>query len=441
MDGIYSFLAFIVLIGVMINFHELGHYWAARYFDIKIEAFSFGFGPRIWGWRRGETEFKISAIPFGGYVKMSGEQPGDEQTGDPRAFTAKPRWQRLIVAFAGPFMNMVLAVAVMAGVYMVKFPKESETQPGLVSRVQADSSAAKAGVKEGDQIISIAGIVNPSWDDITAKVIVNPEQPLALTVFRAGQKVDLTLIPKRAKMGTAELGDAGWDGPREIVVNQVSPGMPAERTGLRAGDLLLSANGQPLRSAAGLQEILKVTEGKPVALRFSRDGAEQSLVVQPEMKDDPSGNGRRYMIGVTMEQKVTYVQLGLVSAVTESVKANVRNATMIFDILRGLVMQRLSPKMLEGPIRIAQLSGDAARMGVLEYLMLMAGVSLNLAVFNLLPIPILDGGMILVLLFEMLIRRDLSLKFKETVLKLGFVFLMVIVVFVLYNDISKLIPG
>lgn len=435
MDKIYTFLAFIVLIGVMINFHELGHYWAARFFDIKVEAFSFGFGPRIWGWRRGETEFKISAIPFGGFVKMTGEQPGEEPTGDPRAFTAKPRWQRLIVAFAGPFMNMILAVAIMAGVYTVKFPKPSDAKPGAIGRVQVDSAAAKAGVKEGDQIIAIAGIVNPNWDDITAKVIVNPDQPLPLTVYREGKQVELTLTPQRMKVGNGELGNAGWDGQEEIVVNEVAVGKPAEKMGLRAGDLLLGANGQPLRSPAGLQEIIKASSGKPVELRISRDGSEQTIAVQPQME------GGRYLIGVTMGPRTTFIKLGIADAVSESVAFNIRNATMIFDILRGLVLQRLSPKMLEGPIRIAQMSGEAARMGAIEYLVLMAGVSLNLAVFNLLPIPILDGGMILVLLFEMLIRRDLSIKLKETVLKFGFVFLMMIVAFVLYNDISKLIPG
>src|SRR6266446_5554670 len=177
---------YLVLIGVMILVHELGHFWAARFFDVKVEAFSFGFGPRLFGFRRGETDYRFSLILFGGYVKMAGEQATDENIDDPRAFLAKPRWQRLIIAFAGPFMNIVLAVGLVTGLFMVKFQKLAEPdQRGVIGHVTKDSAAARAGLQEGDRIVAIDGEKNPTWDDITMKEIAGAYRPMRVTVERA----------------------------------------------------------------------------------------------------------------------------------------------------------------------------------------------------------------------------------------------------------------
>ncbi len=436
MFGLDSVFYFLVMIGVMILIHELGHFWAARYFDVKVDAFSFGFGPRLFGWKSGDTDFRVSAIPFGGYVKMSGDQPGDEASTEPLAFLAKPRWQRLIIAFAGPFMNIILAVGVLTGLYMVKFPKPPDRSiSGVVGLVQPNSAASKAGILEGDRVVALAGQENPTWQDIMVKIAGHPNQPLALALVRDGKRVDLTLTPSlEPEHG---FGIAGMFEHAEIQVSEVEPSMDAARKGLRAGDLILSVEGQLIRSGDRLVELIRGSQGKPVLVTYSRAGtAPQTLSIVPEWRDaDGTPNWR---IGVKLQRRVTYVKLGLQEALVESVRENMNYASLIYNFLAGIFERRMSAKSLEGPIGIARASAEAARNGLPDYLQLMSAISLNLAIFNLLPIPILDGGVILLLLMEMFIRKDLSLQLKETVMKFGFVFLMAVVAFVLYNDISKI---
>jgi len=424
----------LVLIGVMILIHELGHFWAARFFDVRVETFSFGFGPRLFGFRRGETDFRFSAILFGGYVKMVGEQAGDENANDPRGFLAKPRWQRLIIAFAGPFMNIVLAVGILTGLFMVRFPKLPTTPSPMVGYVVPDAAAAKAGIQEGDRIIQIDNTVDPSWEDIAMKEVAGAGHPLTVWVLRDGQRKQFTVTPVLdPKNG---IGFAGWAEQTEIEIAGIVPNMDASKVGLQKGDILVSVNGQPIRSTPKLHDIITNNGGKPVKLVYSRQGRLGEVTVTPS-KENVDG-AEKWMIGVQLEPRVVFVSLPFPQALSESVRQNAKSATLIYQFLRGIVERRMSPKSLEGPIRIAQLSGEAAREGPTAFFGLMTMVSLNLAIFNLLPIPILDGGVILLLLVEMFMRRDLSLRVKEAVFKLGFVFLMAVVAFVLYNDISKL---
>lgn len=441
-----NFGALLVLIGVMILIHEAGHYWAARWFDVKVEAFSFGFGPRLFGWRRGETDFRVSLIPFGGYVKMLGQsdtpdQP--QQSEDPRSFLNKPRWQRLIIVFAGPAMNILLAVAILTGVFMVRFPKlQSADGPARIGYLMPDSPAAEAGIREGDTIIRLDGQPNPTWEDVVLREIASAGKPLPLVVERRTEsgisREQVVVTPKLDEKNG--VGQAGWSEWNETMVAGVSPGSGAEKAGLTKGDIITAVNGVPLHSVFKLHEMVRASEGKPLEIQFVRNGETRTATVTPMFSKDDTPEGR-WMIGVRLEPRYVITQLPFPEALRESVKQNWRSAGLIFSFLRGIVEQRMSPRSLEGPIRIGQLSGEAAREGFIPYLSLMAMVSLNLAVFNLLPIPILDGGVILMLLIEMLIRRDLSLKVKETVLKFGFVFLMAVVAFVLYNDISKILPS
>jgi regulator of sigma E protease len=441
-----NFGALLVLIGVMILIHEAGHYWAARWFDVKVEAFSFGFGPRLFGWRRGDTDFRVSLIPFGGYVKMLGQsdtpdQP--QQSQDPQSFLNKPRWQRLIIVFVGPAMNIILAVAILAGVFMVRFPKlQSAEGPARIGYLSAGSPAAEAGIREGDIIVRLDGQPNPVWEDVVLAEIASAGKAMPLIVERkteTGVTTEQIIVTPKLdeKLG---VGQAGWSEWNETMVAGVSPGSGAEQAGLAKGDVITAVNGMPLHSVLKLHELVRASEGKPLQVQFLRDGEIRSATVTPSFSKEDTPEGR-WMIGVRLEPRYVLTKLPFTEAVSESIKQNWRSAGLIFSFLRGIVEQRMSAKSLEGPIRIGQLSGEAAREGFIPYLSLMAMVSLNLAVFNLLPIPILDGGVILMLLVEMLIRRDLSLKFKETVLKFGFVFLMAVVAFVLYNDISKILPS
>jgi len=426
----------LVLLGVMIVIHELGHFLAARFFDIRVDTFSIGFGPRLFGFRRGETDFRFSWILFGGYVRMAGEHPGDEE--DPRGFQAKPRWQRLIVVFAGPAMNMVLAVALLTGLYMVEFPKmASAVEKPRIGYVKPDSPAARSGLQEGDTILSIGSTQAETWEDVVLKEYVSAGVPLPVLYERNGEARNALVTPLLDDR--AGVGLAGWSAWTDIEVGGLVPGMDAEKKGLRKGDRLLSINGTPIRTIYTVHDAVRLSGGKTVVLAAERDGREIEFSIQP--KQSATDGVKRWMLGIELAPKMVYLQLPFPEAVAQSVQHNIKGATLIFQFLQAIIERRSSPKSLEGPIRIAQLSGDAAREGATSFLSLMATVSLNLAVFNLLPIPILDGGMIFLLLIEMLIRRDMSLALKENILKLGFVFLMVMVVFVLYNDISKLLPG
>jgi regulator of sigma E protease len=435
---------YLVLIGVMILVHELGHYWAARFFDVKIEAFSFGFGPRLFGFKHGETDFRFCAILFGGYVKMAGEQfgdmtdPGDQNANaDPRNFLAKPRWQRMIISFAGPAINMVLAVVLLTGLNTQHYMRVPMPHSPLVGVVTANGPAYQAGIREGDQVVQVDDVENPNWDDIWPKEVAGAGKVMQVVVKRDGQLLHFGVTPvSDAKLG---VGQAGWFQESQVQVAAMLKGNDAaEKAGLLKGDILLAINDQPLLNPSRLQELLEQTKGAPIRLKYSRNGAVNQVVLTPAQREIEGQ--KRWMIGVQLGQPMEIVKLPLNQAFTEACRQNLQYAKLIFRFLEGIIERRMSPKSIEGPFRIAQMSGEAAREGPAEFITLMCGVSLNLAIFNLLPIPILDGGVILMLLIEMLLRRDLDLKVKEAVLKVGFVFLMVVVVFVLYNDLSKILP-
>jgi len=433
---------YLVLIGVMILIHELGHYWAARFFDVKVETFSFGFGPRLFGFKRGDTDFRFSALLFGGYVKMAGDQPGDQAgdqaNADPRNLLAKPRWQRLIITFAGPAINVALAIVLMTGLDTVHFPTMPTPPDPVVGYVDPNGGVAKAGIHEGDRVVQFDDISDPTWRDIEIKELSSPNQPVKVAVRRGGERLAFTVTPVMdQKQG---VGYLAWQPETEVRVSSIEAGLAASRAGLQAGDILVSANGLPLRSTVRLHQIEHDTDGKPLDLVYSRNGVERHLTITPE-KRDPDGQGARWVIGLNLEPRIEYTKLPLRAAFIESLHQNGEGAQMILHFLRRIVERRMSAKSLVGPVGIAQLSGEAAHEGPIAYFSLMAMVSLNLGIVNLLPIPILDGGVILMLLIEMLMRRDLDLRMKEAVVKVGFVFLMVAMVFAIYNDISRMLQG
>lgn len=438
----------LVLIGVMILIHELGHFWAARAFDVKVEVFSFGFGPRIFGFRRGETDYRFSLILFGGYVKMAGEQAGgiqgpesEVEADDPRALSQKPRWQRLIIAAAGPFMNVVLAVAMLTGLFMVAY--EHEVDPGgtVIGHIQPDSPAAKAGLQPGDKIVRLNGTNNPSWEDVYTKEIEGADRNLTLTVERSGQQFNTSVTPVLDdKTG---VGSAGWEGQDDILVQGVNPGYPAALAGLKKGDLVVKVNNIPIHSHYTLPEVIRHSDGKPATIEYVRDGVHHTVTLKPVFRN-PDNTMPRWMIGGVFDIKrnVVVSKLSLPDAFRQSLIENGKNASLIVEFLKGIVERRMSAKNISGPIGIAFVATEAAQEGPSKFLELMSAVSLNLAIFNLMPIPILDGGVILTLLIEMVMGRDLSMNVKEGMLKIGFVFLMMLVVFVIYNDIARRItPG
>ena len=432
--GWIDFYPVVILLGVMILIHELGHYWAALSVGIRVDTFSIGFGPRLFGFHRGDTDFRVSAIPLGGYVRMYGELPGDEAAADPRSFMAKARWQRAIVVVAGPLMNVLLAIAIITGLYMHAFPKEADSTDPVITTVAPNSPAARAGIEPGDRIMQMGRLKDPNWEDVVNEAALNGNHPVPVTIRRKGQRLDLTVTPEMdAKQG---IGVVGWNADPDVELGKVAKGSPAEAAGLRQGDLIVSINRQPITSTETVVEQVMKSGGKPVEVIFMRAGQIQKLSVTPRATGESK---QPWIIGVMIKFHGEIVKLNFGAALIESIHWNQRNATLIFDAVRSLVERRVSPKSLQGPIGIARMSTEAVQEGPITYLGLMAIVSLNLAVINLMPIPILDGGTLLMLLVEMLIQREVSSQVKETVFKLGFVFLMMLVVFVIYNDISRIL--
>jgi regulator of sigma E protease len=350
----------------------------------------------------------------------------------------------MIIAFAGPGINIILAVVLLTGLFMVHYPKMPTPADPIVGFVTPDGAAAKAGILEGDQLVQLDGKTDPTWEDVAYKEIASARKPFDVWVKRKGETLHFAITPVYDERLGA--GYAGWGQETDVEVAAVVDGMDAQRIGIRPGDILVSANGQPLRSTSKLHELIRDGNGQPVDIVYARrlkdhsDKLEQTFhaSVTPTRRDSEGQD--RWMIGVQLQPRLDVISLPPAQAFLEAGRQNAQSAKLIFKFLEGMVERRMSPKSLEGPIRIAQFAGEAAREGPASFFGLMAAVSLNLAVFNLLPIPILDGGVMLLLLVEMLLRRDLDLRVREAVVRVGFVFLMMVVVFVLYNDISKILP-
>ena len=436
---ITNILAVIFVLGVMILIHELGHFLAAKYFGIRVYVFSFGFGPRLFGFTHGETDYRVCLLPLGGYVKMAGEQAADETTGSDDEFQSKPRWQRFVVAIMGPAMNVFLAIFLLAGLYMYRYEKPAYQEgPAVIGWVDEDSPAASAGIEPGDTIAEIDGQQNLNWQDIEILVISNPDQEMEVSLDRGGETLTRTVTPR--PQGRTRLGFAGWFPSMPAELQAVEPTLPAYDAGLRAGDVITAVNGDPIRFWPKVSEIIQVNQGGVLDIAYMRDGRELTTRLTPVSTTAEGDPESRWRIGVAFHTQVISRQLGVADAFSQSVSTNVRFAGLIFEFVGKIFRNEMSARTLEGPIGIARLSGRAARQSWTDLLSLMAAISLNLGIFNLFPIPVLDGGVILLLLIEGTMRRDLSRQFKERVTQVGFAALMLLAVFVIYNDIVKTLP-
>ena len=432
-------LAVVVVLGVMILIHELGHFVAAKYFGIRVHVFSFGFGPRLFGFRHGETDYRVCLLPLGGYVKMAGENPGDEVSGGPDEFASKPRWQRFVVAVMGPAMNILLAIGLLTGLYMYRYQKPAYQEgPAIIGWVENDTAASAAGFQAGDRIVRIDNRQNPNWQDVDLTVASNAEQGMEVSVDRGGETVARTLTPR--SQGRARLGSAGWYPSMPAKLQAVEPDLPAADAGLKAGDEIIAINGTPIHFWPKVSAILQANQGKEMEVAYLRGGQQQTARLTPVQGTAEADPQTKWRIGVAFHNDVITRQLGFTDALAESLATNRKFAVLIFDFVGKIFAQKMSLRTLEGPIGIARLSGQAARQSLADLTSLMAAISLNLGIFNLFPIPVLDGGVILLLLIEGVIRRDLSLRVKERITQVGFAFLMLIAVLVIYNDIVKSLP-
>jgi len=434
-DFLTSLVAVVAVLGFMILIHEFGHYAVAKWLGVRVEQFAIGFGKRLVGFRRGETDYRINAIPLGGYVKMSGENPMDERSDDPREFMNHSRWHRFLIAIAGPTMNILLAIVLLTTVYMVHYEYPAVyDQPTVIGWVLKDSAAAKSGLQIGDRITRIEDIQNPTWEQVDLKEALNPGQDLNVQIERDGKMLNKTVTPEPS--GLDRIGYAGW-APKEknVTITDLQPDMPAEKAGLKEGDEIVALDGKPVPALAAMVESLEVSKDKPIALTVLRDGQQKTVNVQPVLSD------KRYRIGIgSMQTKVKTLPFG--AALDLSLHENRQNALLILELVKKMVQHKISVRSIEGPIRIGQAAGEAARRkGWTPLMGLTAAISLNLGIFNLLPIPILDGGVILFLLIEGLMRRDISMNIKERVYQTAFVFLVLFAAMVIFNDLVKTIPG
>lgn len=431
-SGITAFasngLALVVVLGVVIFVHEAGHMLVAKLFGVRVETFSLGFGKRLWGFRHGETDYRVSLIPLGGYVKMSGELPGEGE-GDEADFNNKPRWQRFLIYLAGPAMNAVLAVLLIALVFMwgISVPALPDI-PARVGFVQEDSSAAQAGIAPGDRILEVDGEPVEKWDRVQVLLMTASDRSVNLLLERDGERFEAAVTPQ--PIPEMSLNDTAGILPEELLsVTQVMEGDPAEAAGFQAGDRLEAVDGRPVTSAEDFIGYISERPGQEVAIDVLRNGQEMTLPVTPK---DVGGLGR---IGVGVG---LYQRYGPGQALVESVRHNIQIISQTGFVLKNIFTRRISAESaLSGPIEIARISGGAARVGLRYLIYTMGLISISIGVLNLLPIPVLDGGQMVLLTVEGVIRRDLPEGIKNLINNIGFVLILLIMLTVIFFDLKK----
>lgn len=451
-EGVLALLSFpgtlrlivIVAMGLtlIILAHEWGHYIVARLAGVRVEVFSIlGFGPRLFGWRRGDTDFRFSLVPLGAYVRMAGESTEGEVAGAPDEFLSKARWQRALILAAGPAMNVVCAVVLLFLIFAIYGIPEATylTKPAVLAGVLKNSPAAKAGLSAGDRLVSVNGKPVATWEDVGRAFEGMQNLSRADIVFeRAGGSQDVSVSGGPSTSRLTEL--VGY--PDETVqIIGIVPGGPADRAGLKVDDVVKAADNEPVRSVDQFVEKIQGSAGRAVNLEIQREGRTLTLSVKPVEETLPDGRkvGR---IGIQPGAADShYRRLSLSQAASISVSEIGSLTAQICGTVWQLVVGRASIQDLQGPVGIARISGQAAQRGVPDFIFVLALISLNLAIVNLLPIPMMDGGQLLLLGMEGARRRDFSGAFREHFLQVGIALLLLLVVLVMYNDIRKLIPA
>ena len=428
-----TILAFLFVLGVLIFVHELGHFLVARWYGVRVITFSLGFGPKILAFRRGDTEYCVSAVPLGGYVKLAGETVQDDRQGAPDEFLSKSKWVRFQVYLAGPVMNLALAIIVLAVVLTrgADVPVYLSSPP-VIGSIEANSAAAAAGLQEGDRIVAVEGKPTPTWESLDIAVVPKAGRVLHFAVDRRGTPLELNVTPQGE--GKYQIGTIGIGPAIRPQVITVTPGSPAERAGLRRGDVILAVNGEPKLNRTEVVKRIKASAGKPIVFDIERAGTVEQATATPE-----GAEGEAIIGAIIYPAEVRRMDPTIVQALRLSVEQNWASTVMIGQTLKGLFTRETPVGQLMGPIAIADLSGSAAGLGWTALFELMAMISLNLGLLNLLPVPVLDGGQIAILAVEGLARRDMSVRVKERILLAGAALIVLLMVTVIYNDIARLL--
>ena len=450
-DVLVMVLRFIVVIGVLILVHELGHFFVARLTGVGVERFSIGFGPVLVRWRGRETEYCLSLIPMGGYVKMMGEESpiegGEVMPYDPKkAFALKPLWARFLIVFAGPGMNFVLAVAIFAVVFAT-FGRP--VWPAVVGRVLDGSPAAAAGIRSGDTVVEVNGRRVSYWEDLERTLADSGGRPVTARVKRADGEQTVTVTPRRKTVIDPIFGERRevWDigaGPHLIPqISSVLADSPAQRAGLQPGDVVLAVAGQPVYTPEDLVEVIRTRPGRPFPITVERGGRTLTLTVTPRaVPEKAPATGQETTVGKIdahiATKSVRFEPYGPVDAVEHGVVRTWDVTGLTLKGLWKLVSRQIDSSNIGGPIQIATEAGRQAKEGLGPLAIFTAFISVNLAVLNLLPVPMLDGGHLFFFVIEAILGRPLSLKKREAAQQLGFVLLMLLMVYALYNDLVRI---
>lgn len=441
-----SILAFVFILGTAVILHEFGHFIVAKLLGIRVETFSVGFGPRIFGWRWGTTDYRLSAIPLGGYVKMGGDESnapiegsGEENVPAHERFDLRPRWQKIAVGLAGPTMNILTALAVpFVSALWMGVP----TAPApVVNQLRSGGAAEVAGLRAGDRIVSFNGVDNPTWDRIRGDALLSPEQQLPVVVEREGQRIPLTIKPTKRVEGTDSFGELDFRpqfGDAKIIVSEVDPSTPAAQAGLQANDRILSINGESVASSEQTRQLIRESKELPLQVVYERQGERRETAATPAQLSEGGVRG----LGVRLMESLPMQQAGPVAAFGYAVRANLEVLRLTGKALGQVFSgERSARDTFSGPIGIARASSVAATTAGWEGVFVLLGfLSLNLGIFNLLPIPVLDGGMIFMVLVEGLLGwlgYTLSMQMRERIQQAGFVALLLLMGFVITNDLIK----
>ena len=438
MNILLNFVSFIVILGIMILAHELGHFIVARLFKIRVETFSIGFGKRLFGFTKGDVDYRISVFPIGGYVKLAGEQVGEAVTGAPDEFLSRPRWQRSLVMLAGPMMNFLLAIFLLTFNYSIGIdvPRFYHAPP-VVGDVISGSPAQKIGLKAGDQIISIGGSKVKDWSEFQMLSISFSKQSVDLVFKKNGEIFRRTISLRETLIDPSEITGILPFIPAKIA--SIEKGFPAEKAGLKPGDEIVSASCNGKRAIGYIQiaHLIQENKGNPITFRIRRGNRfiEKNIIPTASPNDPQKKTG---FIGFALDFKYIKEQYSLLNAFLKSLKDNLRFVELTYKILGKVIVGKLSIRQFSGPIGIAKASGEAVKSRSITVIFsFMALISMNLAVLNLLPIPVLDGGMLFLLIIEMLLHRDLPMNLKEKAIQLGFLILIVFMAVVIFFDILK----
>ncbi len=420
---------FIVALGVLIFVHELGHFLAARFFGVRVETFSIGFGPKLFKFKCCETEFAVSLIPLGGYVKMAGEDP-DKPPKSPDEFYAKPPWQRVVIALAGPLMNLLLSVFFFAASYTIgRYVPSYQVESARVGFVLSE----KVPLKPGDLILEVNGKRVKNWKEFNQIVSLNPNKDLRIKIKRGNKVEEITvhtLVDKKNGIGVLPVVPAV-----KPVIGKVLPNSPADRAGLKPGDVILKINGEEITRWEQVVRTIGESNGKEVELLILRNGKQLTLKVKPEFNKKYG----RYTIGIVPKVDLVFMKYPLSESLKKSVEEFKAQTNLFFTFLYKLITGQASIKSLGGPILIAEVAGKAAQAGISNFLYFMGFISLQLGYFNLIPLPVLDGGLILLFLIEILKGRSLSPQFREKFQQVGLLILGLLMIIVFYNDIMRLV--